>query len=150
MKANKIAMLTLTLLSMMTIACSSKSSMENTLVGEWQSNGPESIRLKITKVGTDRVGFHDGYSSTDDWPDGETSTYVWRIDSDSEGSTLELQGKGYWDDFERRTFGEGGASMSQHSHRIIDLTSDRFVVDMNSSLSNRTNIVEFHRVKVNR
>lgn len=138
MKANKTTILILTLLVMVTTACSSISSMEGKLVGEWQSNGPESIRLKIAKVGTDNEGFHDGYSSMQDE---QTYTYYWRIKYDGGGVPfLALQGKSRLDDFARRN-----GNVAESLHRIIDLTSDKFVADWSNPI--RTDIKEFQRVK---
>jgi hypothetical protein len=118
------------------------SSMENKLVGEWQSSGQESVRLKIAKVGTNKEGFHNGYSST---RNGQTDTKIWRIDNGSEGPVLFLQGTGYWDDFAGRT---GNAWMSESRYRIIDLTSDRLVVKWIPILGQESGkIQEFQRVK---
>src|SRR5947209_18863576 len=97
MKANKTAILILTLLSMVTTAC---SSMEDKLVGEWQSSKPNSVRIRIAKVGTDNEGFHNGYSST---KAGQTSTYNWQIENRGGTSVLVLQGTDYWAEFARRT-----------------------------------------------
>lgn len=142
MRTTTITILILILLSMVTTACSSISSMEDKLVGEWQSKGPNPISLKIAKGATDNDGFHNGYSSTED---GETNTYDWRIEYRGERPVLCLRGKGYWDDFARRTGNSGG---SEYPHRIIDLTADKFVVEWNTIyFTGSTDIKEFQRVK---
>lgn len=144
MKANKAAILILTLLSIVTTACSSISSMEDKLVGEWQSSGPRSTRLKIAKVGTNTEAFHNGYSSSDEQK--QTFTYYWRISNDSEGPILLLQGQGYWDDFSRRT---GNSWQSEIRYRIIDLTSDRLVLKSISILAQENGKIEtFQRVNL--
>lgn len=132
MKANKTAMLTLALLSMVTTACSSSSPMENKLVGEWQSSGPESERLTIAIVGTDDKGFHDGFTSTSK---GQTTTSNWRIKDHGDGPYLVLQDKNYTTDL------TGVRSRTEYVFRINELTSDRFV------LTEVVNSEEFHRVK---
>ena len=116
----------LTLLSLVVTSCSPSSSMENKLLGDWQSNGPEIVRLKFTKTTTSNDGFHDGYSET---RNGRTVTQDdWRIDK----GELILQERGVFNDMLRNT-SQGAATRSYH--RIVELTADRFVVEWTNARS---------------
>jgi hypothetical protein len=137
MKANKTAMLTLTLLSIVTTAC----SLENKLVGEWQSTKPESaLHLSIAQNGTYNDDFHKGFSYT---RDGSTGTAYWRIRDDYRGTFLYL------------TFGDrnvvpykGSMTEGVHPHKIIELTSNRFVVESSKGYGMIVDgVYEFQRVK---
>jgi len=108
-------------LGTMATACSAVSSMENTLVGEWQSNGPESVRLVIAKEGTDNEGYHRGFSYT---RDGRTYTAYWAITSDSRGRTLWISSGSMLSNPP-----PGMGHMNAIRHNIVELTSERFVVE---------------------
>lgn len=145
MTANKTAILILTLLSMVTTACSSISSMENNLVGEWQSSKPKSVHLKITKNPISDGDYYDGLSYTTDG--GQTYTSYWRIRNGDRGTFLILADASFWGEFSRRT---GNESVSESADKIVELTADRFVVEWayrGNPLDAVKDVYEFHRVK---
>ena len=144
MTANKTPILILALLSMMTTACSSISSMENNLVGEWQSSKPKSVHLKITKNAMSDGDYYEWFSYTSD---GQTHASYWRIRNSDRGTLLVLADASFWGGFQRRT---GAGSMSESTDKIIELTSDRFVVEWayrGNPLDGVKDVYEFQRVK---
>lgn len=98
------------------------SSMENKLLGEWRSAGPEGVRLSISRTSTSN-GFHDGFHET---RNGRTDTSDWRIDDQGEGPMLILQGRGVFNDLLRNT-SQGVAAQSRH--KIVALTSEKLIVE---------------------
>ena len=128
------------LLLLIGIGITGCSSMyEGRLVGQWQSKGPKQVRLNITKAGTNGDGFHQSYSST---TNGQTYTNSWRIES---GNTLVLQDESFWGDFASRT---GNDWASKIHYRIIELTSDRLVIQFQPVLGNeKGEIQEFQRIR---
>ena len=134
MKANKRTIFIFTLLSMGTIAC---SSMEDKLVGEWQSNKPDSVHLTIAqdpsspgRFNQNDDGFYHGFAWTED---GRTDNLWWRIRDGDQGAILDIA---YNDNWPRRGF---------IPHKVIELTSDRFVVDL--GVNDQKRVVAFQRVK---
>jgi hypothetical protein len=138
MKANKLTILILTLLSIVTGACTSISSKENNLVGEWQSTKPESVHLTIAKDPSspgravqNNDGFYHGFSCTSCTQDGGTYNLWWRIRDDDRGTILDIA---FNDNFPNRGY---------IPHRVIELTSDKFVVEWGDN----DHRLEFQRVR---
>lgn len=135
MKANKTAILILTLLSMVSISCSSK---EDKLVGEWQSNKPESIHLSLAQGERSVDGFYHGLTYTEN---GQTyGIGYWK--------TLELDGSTFLWYAWKLSPGDGQASGADHDverRKIIELTSDKLVIEW--IVDNQKQVVEFQRVK---
>jgi hypothetical protein len=140
MKATKTAFLILTLLSMVTTAC---SSLESKLVGEWQSNTQESVRLTITQGASANDGYHAGFSWT--W-NGDNHTQYWLIRNEDRGTILYLSSGGpggvaNWG------IAEGIMQSTGRPHKVIELTSDKLVLEWNPDVNGRSETYEFHRAK---
>lgn len=107
--------------SALAAACSGVSSMENKLVGEWQSNGPEAVHLAIAKEGTDEEGYHRGLSYTRGGP---TYNAYWAITNDARGALLWISSGSMLSNPPA-----GMRHANAIRHRIVELTSERLVVE---------------------
>lgn len=125
------------------VALTSCSPSPGSLVGEWQSSKPESVNLKITQgasYGSD--GFHAGFSFT---RDGRTQNHLWLIKNETSGTILYLAagaGAGGW-----LQSGRGLMLMNAVPYKVIELTSDRLVVEWDNARTTPRGTYEFHRVK---
>lgn len=137
MSQNKVTIIAMLVLAIVTTACSSK---ESTLVGDWQSTTPVPTHLSIQRKGTNADGFHQGFSFMQG---GETYSAYWCVQERKAGTYLLLSNE---------TFGQGVVSgimlAAAHPHRITRLTSDTLVLEWGSgpvwSASGR---YEFQRVR---
>jgi hypothetical protein len=109
-----------------------RDRIDGKLVGEWQSSAPESVHLKFTQDGT-LEGYYKSLSYASAGTDHQA---YWAISAN--GTELYLStGSGY---------GPGMVGLNARPHKIIELTSDKFVVEWGSE-EFRSRTVEFHRVK---
>ena len=122
------------LLSLLLTGCSSIA--EKKLLGEWQSRGPNPVRISITQT---RVYTSDGSYEwyTETMSNGDTYRNSWKVES---GNILAFYKGSIWDNpigGDHRKFG-----CDYHLHyQIIELTADRLVIQFHDGIQ------EFQRIK---
>lgn len=137
MRGPKSAAVILTLLGMMTAAC---SSLDSKLVGEWQSTGPESVQLTFTQDRTDNEGFHSVASFTHG---GQSSSWYWATSNDSQGTILWISPGSILS-----SPAKGMGHLNALRHKIVELSSNKLVIDwvrFGSGAWRMEGVVTFHK-----
>jgi len=120
------------------VALTSCSPSASSLVGEWQSSKPESVHLSIKLGASANDGFHDGFSFAQA---GRTYTMFWRIRNESGRTILDLSPGGGLSNLPNIMVAQSV------QRKIIELTSEKLVVEWGSFTGGNLAVYEFRRVK---
>lgn len=140
-----LSFLTCILSSVVLTSCGPSAS---SLVGEWQSSKPESVHLTITKGASYNSKFAGDGGSGNPYRrgfsfmrDGSTQNYLWLIKNGNSGTILYIAGANEW------AQSTDSAPLSGVPYKVVELTSDKLVLQWDNVRQTALGTYEFHRVK---